>query len=163
MRLRISLLQLLSDVTSTTTLYRARFLQLAASRYLVFDVFTFNPTFSASRFNLVYFSATTWNVLPTMSTSSAKQMNWLDLLKIVPRMLKPARFITPSSEMLNRRQERSSPCRSPLHVSNETDNAPDIFTQHCTPSIVALISLVSFPGKPFSSIIFHSSSRSTVS
>uniref|UniRef100_A0A8D8C2P4 (northern house mosquito) hypothetical protein n=1 Tax=Culex pipiens TaxID=7175 RepID=A0A8D8C2P4_CULPI len=44
--------------------------------------FTFNSTLSASRFNSVYFLATSSNVLPTMSMSSAKQMNWLDRLMI---------------------------------------------------------------------------------
>src|SRR5450756_1932490 len=78
-------------------------------------------------------------------------------------MLNAARRITPSSALLNSRQERPSPCRSPLRDSNEPDNPPDILTQHWFPSIVALISRVSFPGKPFSSMIFHSSFRSIVS
>src|SRR5450759_2676308 len=117
-----------------------------ASMYFVLDVLIFNPTFSASRLSLVYCSATASNFLLTMSTSSsAKQINWLDRLKIVPRMLNAARRLTPSSAMLNSRQERPSPCRSPLRDSNEPDNPPDILTQHWFPSIVALISRVSFP------------------
>lgn len=73
-------------------------------------------------------------------------------------MLKPVRFITSSSEMLNRRQKIPPPCRNALIVVG-SDNAPYIFTQNCKLSVVAMISLVSFPSKPFSTIKDHSSNR----
>ncbi|XP_062540192.1 uncharacterized protein LOC134208139 [Armigeres subalbatus] len=50
--------------------------------------------------------------------------------------------MTPSSAMLNNRHESPSPCLSPRRDSNELECSPEIFTQFCTPSTVALISLV---------------------
>lgn len=87
-----------------------------------------------------------------MFISSAKQTNWLDLLKIVPRLLHSTLRMTPSSAILNNRHESPSPCRSPRQDSKELECSPEIFTQFFTPCIVAVISLVSCPRKLFSSM-----------
>lgn len=65
-----------------------------------------------------------------------------------------------SSAMLIKRPEIPSPCLSPLRDSNGSDAVPEACTLHRAPSIVDLTILISFPEKPFSYMILHSSSRS---
>uniref|UniRef100_A0A8D8F334 (northern house mosquito) hypothetical protein n=1 Tax=Culex pipiens TaxID=7175 RepID=A0A8D8F334_CULPI len=77
-----------------------------------------------------------------------------DLVMSVPFLCTPALRAAPSNAMMNSKFERASPCINP---SNVTKASSAIRTLDFAPSSVARISLISFAGKPCSTIIFQSS------